>query len=226
VEELLRRHPGLTTVVQNVTTRLASVAFGEEEHVHHGPGTIDEVLAGRRFRISADSFFQTNTVQAERLFELVAEAARLAPGERLFDVFCGAGTIGLAIAPEGVEIVGFESAPSAVRDARLNAERNGAASAVFHEGDVLETLQREATTRRPDVLVVDPPRAGLHPKVPARLTALGADRIVFVSCNPKTGGRDVAALVAGGYALRDVRPIDLFPHTPHVEVVFALERVR
>ncbi|MEM9799612.1 MAG: 23S rRNA (uracil(1939)-C(5))-methyltransferase RlmD [Planctomycetota bacterium] len=224
IAELLERHPSITTVVQNVTTRLATVAYGETEFVLHGPGTIDEVLAGQRFRISADSFFQTNTEQAERLFELVADAAEVEAGERLFDVYCGAGTIGLAIAPPGAEIVGFESAPSAVRDARQNADRNGRSDAVFHEGDVLETLRSEAHTRAPHVLVVDPPRAGLHPRVPRELAALGARRLVFVSCNPRTGARDVAELVREGYALVDVRPIDLFPHTPHVEVVFRLER--
>ncbi|MEM9380247.1 MAG: 23S rRNA (uracil(1939)-C(5))-methyltransferase RlmD [Planctomycetota bacterium] len=226
VEDLLRAFPSITTVVQNVTTRLSQVAYGEEEHVLHGPGTIDEVLCGRRFRISADSFFQTNTAQAERLFEIVAEEAAVRPGERLFDVYCGAGTIGISIAAEGVDLVGFESAPSAVRDARLNAEVNGALDATFHEGDVLHTLSAESAHRTPDVLVVDPPRAGLHPKVPAALAALGAPRIVLVSCNPKTGARDLAMLLGEGYSLRAVRPVDLFPHTPHVEVVFALERVR
>ncbi len=224
VATLLERHPDITTVVQNVTQRAATVAYGEEEHILHGPGTIDEVLCGKRFRISADSFFQTNTEQAERLFEIVAEEARVEPGQRLFDVFCGAGTIGLAIAPEGVELVGFESAPSSIRDARQNAARNGREDAVFHEGDVLETIRLESESRRPDVLVVDPPRAGLHPKVPAQLIELGADRIVFVSCNPTSGARDVAALCAGGYEVTAVRPVDLFPHTPHVEVVFTLER--
>ena len=224
VERLLARHPEITTVVQNVTRRAATVAYGEEEHVLHGPGTIDEVLCGKRFRISADSFFQTNTEQAERLFEIVGEEAQVEAGQRLFDVFCGAGTIGLAVAPPGVELVGFESAPSSIRDARQNAARNGREDAVFHEGDVLATLAREADSRRPDVLVVDPPRAGLHPKVPPQLLGLGADRIVFVSCNPTSGARDVAALLAGGYVLTRVRPVDLFPHTPHVEVVFTLER--
>ena len=125
---------------------------------------------------------------------------------------------------KGTEIVGFESAPTAVRDARQNALMNRARGAVYHEGDVLETLRLEAASSPPDVLVVDPPRAGLHPKVPAQLADLGAPRIVLVSCNPKTGARDVAALAAAGYALTEVRPIDLFPHTPHVEVVFRLER--
>ncbi|MEM1451122.1 MAG: 23S rRNA (uracil(1939)-C(5))-methyltransferase RlmD [Planctomycetota bacterium] len=226
VEELLGAFPSLTTVVQNTTTRLSQVAFGEKEHVLHGPGTIDEVLCGKRFRISADSFFQTNTAQAERLFEMVAEEAAVQPGERLFDVYCGAGTIGISIAPEDVELVGFESAPSAVRDAQLNAEVNGASNAMFHEGDVLHTLSAESARRAPDVLVVDPPRAGLHPKVPAALAALGAPRIVLVSCNPKTGARDLALLLEEGYSLRSARPIDLFPHTPHVEVVFGLERRR
>ncbi|MEL6431867.1 MAG: 23S rRNA (uracil(1939)-C(5))-methyltransferase RlmD [Planctomycetota bacterium] len=226
VAELLVRHPEITTVVQNVTTRQATVAYGEEEHVLHGPGHIEEILSGRRFRISADSFFQTNTEAAERLFGVVAEFAALGDGGVLFDLYCGAGTIGLAIGEGAARVVGFESVPSAVRDARANAAANGFGSAEYHEGDVLETMARAADERTPDVVVVDPPRAGLHPKVPAKIAALMSPRIVVVSCNPRTGTRDVAALVREGYAVRAMRPVDLFPHTPHVELVFQLERVR
>ncbi len=229
VERLLQRHPEITTFVQNVTSAKATVAYGEAEYVLHGPGRIHDELGGVRFTISADSFFQTNTGQAERLFELAAEAAGLREGDTLLDLYCGAGTAGLVMGTGSREIVGLEQAPSAVRDARHNAERAGARHARYLEGDALETLPAllegaDALDPARTVCVVDPPRAGLHPKVPGPLAAFGARAIVYVSCNPASGARDVAALVEGGYVLRAVRPIDLFPHTPHVEVVFTLER--
>jgi len=231
VAALLERHPEITTVVQGVTDRLSTVAVADAEHVLHGPGHIEEVLGGLRFRISPHSFFQTNTEQAERLLETAAEVAGVSAGDVVYDLYCGAGTIGLALGGAASRVVGFESVPSAVRDARENAERNAAegrfaGTAVFHEGDVLETMAAAADERRPDVVLVDPPRAGLHPKVPARIAALGAPRITVVSCNPRTGARDVAALVREGYRVTAIRPVDLFPHTPHVEVVFGLERAR
>lgn len=229
VARLLERHPEITTLVQNVTTSKATVAYGEAEYVHHGTGRIHDELGGVSFTISADSFFQTNTGQAERLFELATEAAGLREGDTLLDLYCGAGTAGLVMGAKAERIVGLEQAPSAVRDARLNAERAGFDHARYVEGDALETLPAlleggEALDPARTVCVVDPPRAGLHPKVPGPLAAFGARTIVYVSCNPSSGSRDVAALVEAGYALREVRPIDLFPHTPHVEVVFALER--
>lgn len=232
---LLARHPEITTIVQNVTARAAQVAIGEKELVLHGPGFVVEELAGVRFAISANSFFQTNGAQAEELFRLVREEARLTGVERVFDLYCGTGAIGLALARHAREVVGFEQVPAAVADARRNAELNGFANARFVEGDVLDALARlQAGSRSPfvdpmsieraDVCIVDPPRAGLHPEVPARVAALGAPRIVYVSCNPRSGARDAAVFEALGYALTRVRPIDLFPHTPHVESVLTLER--
>lgn len=228
VARLLERHPEITTLVQNITSSMATVALGEEEVVHHGSGRIHDELGGVRFTLSADSFFQTNTGQAEALMGLVRDAADLGPGETLLDLYCGAGTIGLVAGGPETALVGLEQVASAVRDARRNAEAAGRGHARFVEGDVLETLGgllEEGHDPGRTVCVVDPPRAGLHPKVPPRLAAFGARRIVYVSCNPSSGARDVAALLAdGAYELRSVQPVDLFPHTPHVEVVFRLDR--
>ncbi|MBI5361558.1 MAG: 23S rRNA (uracil(1939)-C(5))-methyltransferase RlmD [Planctomycetes bacterium] len=235
VAALLARHPEITTLVQNVTARAAQVAIGEKELVLHGPGVVVEELGGVRFAISANSFFQTNTDQAEELFRLVREEAQLTGGERVFDLYCGTGALGLALARHAREIVGFEQVSAAVLDARRNAELNGFTNARFVEGDVLESLARlqagsaspfvdPAAVERADLCIVDPPRAGLHPEVPARIAALGAPRIVYVSCNPRSGARDAALFEALGYSLTRVRPIDLFPHTPHVESVLTLER--
>jgi len=219
---VLARHPEITTFVQNVNTRLGQTAQGERERVLHGPGFIVERLLGLSFAISSNSFFQTNSAQAERLFTLVRELCATGGGERIFDLYCGTGTIALVLAARAREVVGFELAPSAVADARANAARNGIENVRFVEGDVLAALARES--QPPDVCVVDPPRAGLHPKLIAVLGALGPRRIVYVSCNPVSGARDARALSDLRYRVRQVQPIDLFPHTPHVECLFTLER--
>ena len=221
---LLARHPEITTLVQNVNTRPAQTAQGERERVLHGPGFIVESLLGLEFAISANSFFQTNSAQAERLFELVRAEAGTRGSELVFDLYCGTGTIALVLAAQAGEVLGFELAPSSVADARANAARNRIGNVRFVEGDVLASLG--ALELKPDVCVVDPPRAGLHPKLLPALAALAPRRIVYVSCNPVSGARDARALAALGYRTARVRPIDLFPHTPHVESVFALERER
>ena len=220
---LVARHPELTTVVQNVNTRAATIAVGERERVLHGPGVIRERLGGLEFEVSANSFFQTNTAQAEELLAVVREEAALAGNELLFDLYCGAGVFALALAGDAREVVGFELAPSAVEDARRNAGRNGVSNAVFIDGDIATTLAEHGGPS-PDVCVVDPPRAGMHPRVIAALRRAAPARIVLVSCNPKAAARDLAPFVADGYRVTRVCPLDLFPHTPHVECVFTLVR--
>lgn len=225
--EVIADHPEIATWVQGVHDRPATVASCEEEHVLHGSGRIVERLAGREFEISAQSFFQTNSAQAERLVEVVAEELSLEPGQSLVDLYCGAGTLGLCVLKEGCRLIGLESVPSAVADAQRNAERNGVSGAEFVLGDVLESLAGAMEARGvPDALIVDPPRAGLHPKVVPAVGALGAARIIYVSCNVESAARDLAGLVEAGYALVRARPLDLFPHTPHLECVLTLEKQR
>ncbi len=221
VARLLERHPGLTTVVQHTNDGVALVAGGVET-VRHGSGVIHEELAGLSFRISAASFFQTNTAQAEELVRIVREEALVVPGARVFDLYCGSGLFSLALAKQGARVTGFELVPSAIDDARLNAGRNGIDAVRFVAGDLVETLAAETET--PDVCVVDPPRPGVHPRVLAMLTALAPERIVYVSCNPKSAVEDLIVLRAGGYRVERARPVDLFPHTPHLECVFTLTR--
>ncbi len=225
VKSLCARHPEITTVVQGVHTGLATVAWGERDLILHGPGYIEESLLGTHFRIQPKSFFQTNTLQAERLIEVVREEAQIPQTEDpvVYDLYCGTGILGLMSVPKGGQLVGFEVVASAVEDARGNAERLGHGRAQFVEGDVLEQLGGGAWPA-PDVLIVDPPRAGLHPKVVPVLGALPAKRLVYVSCNVKNAARDLVGLAESGWKLVRVRPLDLFPHTPHVECVLTLER--
>ncbi|MFT7677244.1 MAG: 23S rRNA (uracil1939-C5)-methyltransferase [Planctomycetota bacterium] len=224
VAEVLAAHPEIATLVQGVHDRPASVAACDEEHILHGSGTITERLAGLEFELSPQSFFQTNTQQAERLVEVVREELDLQPGATLYDLYSGAGTLGLCVVDPKAKLLGFESVPSAVADARRNAQRNGVPGATFVEGDVLATLaENTAGLPAPDALVVDPPRAGLHPKVVPAIGALGAPRIVYVSCNVESAAKDLAVLAECGYQLVRARPLDLFPHTPHLECVLTLE---
>ena len=220
-------HPELSTLVQGVNTRPATIAVGERERVVHGPGTIRERLGGLEFTISPTAFFQTNSEQAELLFERVRAEAAPSGDEVVWDLYCGAGSIGLSLAGACREVWGFERLAAAVADARANASRNGIQNAHFEEADVGELLRPELRQAlgapSPDVCIVDPPRAGLHPRVPAALAALGPRRIVYVSCNPASAVRDAVQFDAVGYRVRRAFPIDLFPHTPHLEVVLTLE---
>jgi 23S rRNA (uracil1939-C5)-methyltransferase len=198
---------------------------GGSTEVVHATDAIDEELGGLRLRITAEAFFQTNTEMAERLYGVAAEYAALQGWERVFDLFCGIGTIGLSLAARAGEVWGLEIVEAAIADAIVNARRNEIANASFFAGDVRLAL-RELAERsgRPDVVVVDPPRAGLSAKVVRRIIEAAPTRVVYVSCNPTTLAPNAAQLVDAGYALRRVRPVDMFPQTPHIECVALLER--
>lgn len=223
VRALLAAQPCISSLVQAVSSRLASVAGGEHEIAWHGPGRIRERLAGLWFEISASSFFQTNTAQAERLVEIALEELAVTGEQRVLDLYCGAGAFSLPLAQRAAEVVGVELVESAVRDARRNAELNSVLNARFECGDVAQWLT--ASDNAPfDALLVDPPRAGVHPKALTSLGAARARRLVYVSCNPASAARDAAVLGQSGWRVVRARPVDLFPHTPHVECVLTLER--
>jgi 23S rRNA (uracil1939-C5)-methyltransferase len=190
-----------------------------------GADAIEEELADLRFRISPLAFFQTNTEMAERLYGVAAELAELKGHERVFDLYCGSGTIGLVLSARAAQVYGVEVVPESVADAINNAQRNGIDNASFFAGDVRLAL-RELVERagRPDVVVVDPPRAGLSKKALRRVIEAAPKRIVYVSCNPTTLAPNAAQLGEAGYALRRVRPVDMFPQTPHIECVAVLDR--
>ena len=201
-----------------------TTAGGETAHVAGDPH-LDEALAGLRFRISPEAFFQTNTEMAERLYGVAAGYAALEGWERVYDLYCGIGTVGLTLAPRAAELWGLEISEEAVADAIENARRNEIDNARFFAGDVRLALRElVAEAGRPDVLVIDPPRAGLSQKVVRRVIEAAPRRIVYVSCNPTTLAPNAAQLGEAGWALRRVRPVDMFPQTPHIECVALLER--
>jgi 23S rRNA (uracil1939-C5)-methyltransferase len=186
---------------------------------------LEEKLCGLGFRISHNAFFQTNTEMAERLYGIAAEMAGLSGGERVYDLFSGIGTLGLSLASSAGEVWGVEIIPEAIADAEENARLNDVENAHFRVGDArkeIRPLVEEAG--RPDVVVVDPPRAGLSKKVVRRVIECNAPRIVYVSCNPTTLAPNAAQLAEAGYRVRRVRPVDMFPQTPHIECVALLEK--
>jgi 23S rRNA (uracil1939-C5)-methyltransferase len=190
-----------------------------------GAEYLEEELCGLRLRISHNAFFQTNTEMAERLYGFAADLARLTGRERVFDLFCGIGTLGLTLASRAGEVWGIEIVPEAIADAEENARVNGIENARFRAGDArkeIRPLLDEAG--RPDVVVVDPPRAGLSKKVVRRVIECDAPRIVYVSCNPTTLAPNAAQLTEAGYRVRRVKPVDMFPQTPHIECVALLEK--
>lgn len=220
--ELLGRFKG---VVAGVTLGLrkarSDYALAERRAWSVGSDHLVEKLGGLDFQVSAESFFQTNTAGAEHLVETMLRAAKASPETTAWDLYCGVGSLSLPLAKAGVSVDGFELSARAVKDATANAARNGLDRARFHVRDILETLK--TPPNRPDLIVLDPPRAGLHPEAAPLLAAVEARRIVYVSCDPATLARDLGRLTAT-YAVESVTPVDMFPQTPHVECVAALVR--
>ena len=220
---LLSKFPHLTTIVNNSTTRKSMVAVGEEEKVFYGEGFIRERLGDYTFQISANSFFQTNTEQAEVLYSAAREFAGLSPSDVLYDLYSGTGTIAIFLAEAAERVIGVEVVESAIRDAEKNAKLNRISNCYFLQGDLKDRLTRDsawlAEHPQPTVVVTDPPRSGMHERVIEKIIRLSPDRIVYVSCNPSTQARDAKLLAEGGYNLIRVRPVDMFPHTDHIEAV-------
>lgn len=233
--ELVKRCPEITTIVQNVNTRATNVILGEgKERTLYGPGFILDRLCGLSFRISSHSFYQVNAVQTEVLYEAAIELAHLQGTERILDAYCGTGTIGLvaaralqekslAAAKDGALVVGVDKVESAIVDARNNAKHNGIENASFIAEDAGVFMNEMAGRDEAlDVLFMDPPRSGASLEFLQATAHLHPRRIVYISCNPKTQARDVAYLRERGYRLEAIQPVDMFPHTTHIENICAL----
>jgi len=225
---LLKHFPEITTIVNNITSRRAMVAFGEQEKISYGPGYILEKLGGYTFHISANSFFQTNTLQAERLYDTAKRFAQLSPKDVVYDLYSGTGTIAIYLSGAVERVVGIEVVASAILDAERNAALNKVANCYFLQGDLKDRLTKDSgwlnEHPKPTVVVADPPRSGMHAKVVERIIALSPERIVYVSCNPTTQARDAKLFFEGGYRLDQIQPVDMFPHTDHIESVALLTR--
>jgi len=211
----------------NENPKRTNVIFGDRFQLLAGSETLSDTLCGLRFELSPASFFQVNPVQTEILYATALAFSDLSPADTLCDVYCGAGTISLMMAGHCKQVTGIEIVPSAVRNARENALRNGIPNAVFHEGKAEELLpQMVRKGLRPNVIVVDPPRKGLDPAVITAIADASPDRLVYISCNPATQARDAAILKESGYFIRKVQPVDMFPFTSHVETVCLLSKIK
>ena len=220
------RGVSVTTVVQNYNPRRTSVVLGEEEKVLYGKGFILDTLCGRTYAISPRSFYQVNPVQTAVLYRLAVEAAQLTGTETVLDAYCGIGTIGLTAADKARQVIGVERNRDAVRDAIGNAKHNGISNARFFAADATEWIEQAAAAgQHVDVLFMDPPREGSTPRFLESVARMAPRRIVYVSCCPETLARDLALLTQKGYRVEHSTPVDMFPHTEHIETVCALSKL-
>jgi 23S rRNA (uracil1939-C5)-methyltransferase len=223
-EALLQAFPQITSLMYCINPKVNDFMLDLPMYVYHGRDYIEEQLGAVRFRISAKSFFQTNTLQATRLFDTVTDFAQFNGTENVYDLYTGIGSIALYIANRVRHVVGIEEIAAAIDDAKDNAALNGLTNTTFYAGDVKNILTTEFAAQhgKPDLLITDPPRAGMHPSVVEMLLTLAAPRLVYVSCNPATQARDLA-LLHQKYEVLKMRPVDMFPHTHHVENVAMLQ---
>lgn len=218
-DQLMAKYENIASVMNNITDSKAGVAFGESEVCLAGDAVITERIGGYDFEISANSFFQTNSLGAQRLYAVAAEYAQLTGAETVVDLYCGAGSIAIYISKMAKEVIGMEITESAVADAQRNCRRNRIDNCRFIGGDIRFTLPQLGL--QPDVMIIDPPRAGMHQDVVKEVLGLSPKRIVYVSCNPATLARDIA-LLNNDYEVIEVQPVDMFPHTFHIESVTKL----
>jgi len=224
-KELLQAVPTVTTIVNTINSKKAQIAFGDREKIYAGEGIIHERLGSLLFTVSTGSFFQTNTSQAEKLYAVARELAVLKPSDVVWDLYSGTGSIALFVSDAVSRVIGVESVAAAVDDAERNARANQITNCSFVLGDLKDRLTKDTewikSTQRPDVMIIDPPRSGMHPKVVDEILEIAPPRIVYVSCNPATQARDVK-LLAARYDILALQPVDMFPHTYHIENVAQL----
>jgi 23S rRNA (uracil1939-C5)-methyltransferase len=224
LEAVQQRLPEITTLLYCINTKMNDTIWDLPIHTWSGQGYAEEQLGELRFRIGPKSFFQTNTRQGQHLYDVVTRFANLQGSENVYDLYTGIGSIGLYVARHCKQVVGIEEVAAAIDDARINTELNGVHNVKFYVGDVRAILTPDfaAEHGKPDLLITDPPRAGMHEDVVNMLLELAAPRIVYVSCNPGTQARDLSRL-ATKYRVLKVQPVDMFPHTHHIESVALLE---
>ena len=225
IKKLLSLHPEITTIVQNVNGGHTSLVLGEKETVLFGNGYIEDVLCNKRFRISPKSFYQINPVQTQVLYNTAIEYANLTGKETVLDAYCGIGTIGIVAADKAKQVIGVELNADAVRDAKFNAKLNGIKNIRFFCADAGKfMLEAAKENEKTDVVFMDPPRAGSDINFLKSVVTLVPKRVVYISCNIETQARDLMYLCKNGYKVKKIQPVDMFPHTGHIETVVQLVR--
>ena len=222
--------PAISTILLNVNAKNTNVILGSENHILYGPGYIEDTLCGVPVRLGPLSFYQVNTLAAERLYGVAAQYAQLTPDDTLLDLYCGMGTIGLSMAEQCRELIGVEIVPEAIESAKANAARMGeavAAKSRFFCADAGQAAtQRAAEGLHPDIVMLDPPRKGCDEAPLSAVVRMAPRRVVYVSCNPATAARDAAWLEKNGYHTEKMQPVDLFPRTKHCECVLLMSKVQ
>ena len=225
VKALREMHPEITSIVLNINDRFGPVVLGTREKVLYGEGFIEDLLCSHRFRISPRSFYQINPVQTEKLYRTAVDFAGLTGTETVLDAYCGIGTIGITASDKARQVIGVELNRDAVADAIANARLNGIKNCWFTAGDAGEYMEQMVRDgMRPDLVFLDPPRAGSDERFLSSLLRSAPKKVVYVSCDPETLARDLGMLTRGGYRVRKIQPVDMFPYTKHVETVVLLSR--
>lgn len=224
LDHLLKQVPQITTLLFTINPKWNDSIYDLTPQVYFGKGYVEEKLEDFTFKISPKSFFQTNTKQAEKLYTVTRDFAGLTGNEVVYDLYCGTGSIGIFVSKQAKKVIGVEVIPEAIEDAKENAALNNINHAEFFAGDVIKICNDDffATHGRPDVIITDPPRAGMHEKLVNKLLEIAAPKIVYVSCNTATQARDIA-LLAEKYTVEKIQPVDMFPHTHHIECVALLK---
>jgi len=225
LDYLLHSFPGITTLLYTINTKRNDSMHDLLPQVYYGKGYVMEKLEDFQFKIGPKSFFQTNTKQAERLYQVTRDFAELSKKETVYDLYCGTGSIGIFLSPLAKKIIGVDFISEAIEDAKQNAALNKIEHATFIAGDVVDVCDSAFFMQhgKPDVIITDPPRAGMHEKLTRKMLEMEADTIVYVSCNPATQARDLA-LLDEKYTVKQIQPVDMFPHTHHIENVVQLVR--
>ncbi len=225
INALLSRHPEITTIVQNVNNKRTSLVLGDQTKVLYGSGYIEDNLLECKFRISPKAFYQINPTQTEVLYSKALEFAKLTGNETVIDAYCGTGTIGILASKSAKKVIGVELNSDAVKDAKVNAELNGVQNIEFYEADAGKFMVELAPLKQQiDTVIMDPPRAGASLDFLKSLVILKPQNVVYISCNPETQARDLSYLTRKGYRVKKIQPVDMFPHTQHVECVVQLCR--
>jgi 23S rRNA (uracil1939-C5)-methyltransferase len=224
LRHLQQKIPSITTLLYTINIKKNDSLHDQEPIINYGKGYVTEKLENFQFKIGPKSFFQTNTRQGEQLYKVARDFAELTGSETVYDLYCGTGSIGIFVSKKAKKIIGVEMIEAAVEDARENATMNNLTSAEFIAGNVIDICNDKffEIHGRPDVIITDPPRAGMHTKLVHKILEMAAPTIVYVSCNPATQGRDLN-LLGEKYEVTKVQPVDMFPHTHHIENVVQLK---
>lgn len=224
IEELLKRHPEITTIIQNINNYNTSMVLGKRNIVLHGKGYIEDILCKNRFRIGPDSFYQINPSQTEKLYKAAIKGASISKDDVVLDAYCGIGTIGITAAKHCKSVIGVELNANAIKDAKVNAKINGINNINFVCQDATEFLSENAGKIKADVIIMDPPRSGSTEVFLSSVLKVNPSRVVYISCNPETQARDIKTLIKGGYRITDMETYDMFPYTDNIENIICMAR--